>query len=100
MSDTPKRRDDARSPTPTVAAALGYERDRDAAPRVLAHGAGEIAATILARAAEHGIPIERDPDLLACLAPLRIGREIPVAAYVAVAQLLAFLYRRNRVADE
>jgi flagellar biosynthesis protein len=83
---------------PAQAAALGYDRDRDRAPRVLARGSGEIAQNILERAAAHGIPIERDPDLLACLAPLQVGQEIPVAAYTAVAHILAFLYAHNREA--
>ncbi len=77
------------------AAALGYSRDRDGAPRVLAKGGGDVAETILQHAREHGIPIERDPDLLQCLAPLRVGDEIPVEAYVAVAQILAFIYKVN-----
>lgn len=77
------------------AAALGYDRGRDQAPRVLAKGGGEVAANILARAEQHSVPIERDPDLLQCLGPLQVGAEIPVAAYEAVATILAFLYRKN-----
>jgi flagellar biosynthesis protein len=79
----------------TEAAAIGYDRARDRAPRVLAKGGGELAAEIVARAREHGIPIERDPDLLQCLAPLRVGAAVPVEAWVAVARILAFLYRQN-----
>jgi flagellar biosynthesis protein len=78
------------------AAALGYERNKDRAPRVLAQGRAQVAENILQRAAAHGIPIERDPDLLQCLEPLAVGSEIPLEAYVAVAQILAFLYQRNR----
>ena len=54
-----------------------------------------MAQNIIAKAEEHGIPIERDPDLLQCLTPLQIGNEIPVTAYVAVAEILAFLYTKN-----
>lgn len=77
------------------AAALGYDRGRDAAPRLLARGGGDVAANILARAEQHGVPIERDPDLLQCLGPLQVGADIPVEAYEAVAAILAFLYRKN-----
>jgi len=77
-------------------AAIGYDRGADRAPRVLARGRGELAARILEAAEEHGIPIERDPDLLACLGSLEIGEDIPVAAYQAVAEILAFLYAKNR----
>lgn len=87
-------RDDRRILT---AAALGYDRSSDQAPRLLAKGGGDVARNILAAAEEHGIPIERDPDLLQCLGPLAVGTEIPVAAYEAVAAILAFLYQQNGV---
>lgn len=86
-------RDDRRN---LQASALGYDRGRDRAPRVLARGGGDVARNIVAAAQQHGIPIERDPDLLQCLGPLAIGAEVPVAAYEAVAQILAFLYAQNR----
>lgn len=92
MSEADPLQDDA----DIEVAALGYDRGRDAAPRILARGRGEIARTILERAAAHDLPIERDPDLLQCLRPLRIGDEIPVEAYTAVAHILAFLYAQNR----
>lgn len=78
------------------AVALGYDRGADRAPRVLARGGGDVADRIVAAAQEHGIPIERDPDLLQCLKPLSCGEEIPVAAFEAVAGILAFLYAKNR----
>ena len=81
---------------PLYAAALGYDREEDDAPRLLARGGGDVAENIIAKAEEHGIPIERDPDLLQCLAPLQIGNEIPVTAFRAVAEILAFLYSKNR----
>ena len=88
-------RDDRRK---LAAAALGYDRAEDAAPRVLAKGGGEIAKAILALADEHDVPVERDPDLLQCLGPLAAGDEIPVGAYEAVAVILAFLYGKNQQA--
>ena len=81
---------------PLYAAALGYDREEDDAPRLLARGGGDVAENIIAKAEEHGIPIERDPDLLQCLAPLQIGNEIPVTAFRAVAEILAFLYSKNK----
>ena len=82
-------------PKNVKAAALGYDRGTDQAPRILARGGGDVAARILARAEEHGIPVEQDPDLLQCLGSLEVGCEIPVEAYAAVAQILAFLYQKN-----
>lgn len=80
---------------PTEVAALGFDRGVDPAPRLLARGKGEVAKRILEEAAAHGIPIERDPDLLQCLGSLQIGEDIPIEAYQAVAQVLAFLYEQN-----
>ena len=81
---------------PPRAVALGYDRGKDRAPRVLARGGGDVAARIVAAAKENGVPIERAPDLLECLKPLSCGEEIPVAAFEAVAGILSFLYRKNR----
>ena len=75
------------------ALALGYDPDRDQAPRVLAAGGGDVADRILRAAAEHGIPVREDPELLEVLAGLGVGEEVPPAAYQAVAEILAFIYR-------
>ena len=91
MPDTPRKQ-----PRKLTAAALGYDRGTEDAPRLLARGRGDVAERILARARDHDIPIEKDPDLLQCLGSLEIGQEIPVEAYAAVAQVLAFLYQKNQ----
>ncbi len=75
------------------AVALGYDPDRDQAPRVLAAGGGDVADRILRAAAEHGIPVREDPELLEVLAGLDVGEEVPPAAYQAMAEILAFIYR-------
>lgn len=90
--------DEPRAPR---AVALGYRPDRDAVPRVLARGAGPVAARILAAAEAHGVPVQRDADLLACLDAVDLGDEIPPAAYAAVAGVLAFLLEaRDRFAGD
>lgn len=89
-------RPEARHPSIPDVAALGYDRVADGAPRILARGRGEVAARILEAAEAHDIPVERDPDLLACLGRLEVGQEIPIAAYQAMAEILAFLYEQNR----
>ena len=80
---------------PTTAVALGYERGGDDLPRVLAKGRGAVAAQIIAVAEEHGIAIHRDEDLVEVLDRLEIDAPIPVAAFAAVAEILAHLYRLN-----
>lgn len=78
---------------PPVAVALQYQRRRDPAPRVVAKGEGEIAEKILELAREHGVAIKEDPDLAQLLAAVELETQIPVEAFVAVAEILAFIYR-------
>ena len=78
------------------AAALRYAKGEDAAPRLLAKGRGRVADRILEVARHHGIPIRQDRDLVQVLASLDLYQEIPPDLYKAVAEILAFLYSRNR----
>jgi flagellar biosynthesis protein len=75
------------------AAALRYDRDESPAPRVVARGDGLLAERILAIAREHNIPIHQDPALVNVLAQLDLDEQIPPALYLAIAEVLAFLYR-------
>lgn len=80
---------------PKKAAALRYDRERDDAPKVVAKGQGKIAQKIIELALKHDIPIKEDPDLIEVLSSLDIDEEIPSEIYVAVAELLAFVYSAN-----
>ena len=80
---------------PRRVVALRYERAEEAAPRVAAQGAGEVGERILELAAEHGIPVREDRDLLELLAACDLGESLPIELYGAVAEVLAFLYRVN-----
>jgi flagellar biosynthesis protein len=82
------------------AAALRYDRGKDSAPRIVAKGKGVVADKILEIARRHGIPIREDRELIRMLASLDLYREIPPDLYKAVAEILAFLYSRNRGAGE
>jgi flagellar biosynthesis protein len=77
-------------PDPNVTAALKYTGD--GAPKVVAAGKGHIAASILERAHEAGVPVHRDPELASALAQLALGEEIPEQMWTAVAQVLAWAY--------
>lgn len=77
------------------AVALKYDREKDDAPKVKARGQGRVAEKIIELAREHGIPIHDDPDLVEVLASLDIDQEVPPEVYVAVAELLAFVYSSN-----
>lgn len=81
---------------PQKAVALKYDRGQDTAPRVVGKGKGLLAEKILQIAKEHGIPIHEDADLTEILSRLDLSQEIPPAAYLAVAEILAFVYRANQ----
>jgi flagellar biosynthesis protein len=78
---------------PDLAIALRYDPEGDDAPRVAAKGRGAIAAQIVAVARDHGIAVRRDRSLAQLLGALEIDSPIPVAAFAAVAEILAHLYR-------
>ncbi len=88
-------------PTRTGAVALRYHPQApylDLAPRLVAKGEGLLADRILLLARQNGIPIERDPNLLAALQPLEVDRVLPPELFKAVAIMLAALYRANGMA--
>lgn len=78
-----------------VAVALRYEAERGA-PRVVARGAGAVAAKIRAVAAEEQVPLVRDVPLARTLyRSTKVGQEIPPELFAAVAQVLAFVLSRR-----
>ena len=85
-------------PVRSSAIALRYAPEapfKDLAPRLIAKAEGLLADRIVALAIQHGIPVARDPDLLAALAPLEVDQIIPPDLFKAVAIMLAALYRAN-----
>jgi flagellar biosynthesis protein len=79
------------------AVALKYEREKDQAPRIVAKGKGLIADQIMALAKEYNVPLYEDKNLVQVLETLEIDTDIPSELYQAVAQVLAFIYRLNKV---
>jgi len=78
-----------------MAVALAY-RQGDTAPKVVARGRGLIAEAIIARAREHGVYVHESRELVAMLMQVELDQHIPPALYLAVAELLAWLYRLER----
>lgn len=72
--------------------AVALQWDREHAPRITATGSGLTAEEILRIADEHGVPLQQDPALTEALAQIPLGDEIPPALYVAVAEVLAFVF--------
>lgn len=76
------------------AVALQYIPEKMAAPIVLAKGRGILAEKIKREARWHEIPIVENPPLARTLyRTVEIGASIPAKLYVAVAEVLAFIYR-------
>jgi flagellar biosynthesis protein len=81
-------------PRPT-AVALAYNADAPA-PRVVAKGRGLIADAIIERARQAGVYVHESRELVALLMQVDLDRQIPPQLYVAVAELLAWVYRLER----
>ena len=78
-----------------VAVALRYQPETGA-PKVVARGAGAIAARIRERAAEERVPLVRDVPLARALySSTRVGQSIPPELFAAVASVLAFVISRR-----
>ena len=77
------------------ATALRCRSQEDEAPKAAAKGKGRIADKILGLAQEYGAPIKEDPDLVEVLAQIELDQEIPPEVYLAVAEILSFIYRSD-----
>lgn len=76
------------------AVALRYEPLKSGAPRVVAKGADLLAAQIRTLARANGVPVIEAPTLARALyRGVKLDQEIPAALYLAVAQLLAYVYQ-------
>ncbi|MBT2145230.1 MULTISPECIES: flagellar biosynthesis protein FlhB [unclassified Rhodanobacter] len=83
------------------AVALRYDDGRMGAPRVIAKGVDVLAQQIRLVAGSHRIPLVEAPPLARALyATTELGREIPAALYVAVAQVLAYVYQLKQAAAQ
>lgn len=76
-----------------VAVALAYGQNTGSAPKVVAKGRGLIAQAIIKRARENGVFVHESEDLVGLLMKVELDQEIPPQLYLAVAELLAWLYR-------
>ncbi|NNM68537.1 MAG: flagellar biosynthesis protein [Gallionella sp.] len=74
------------------AVAMTYGNFPDA-PKVVAKGRGLIAQAIIERARQHGIYVHESEELVGMLMQVELDQQIPPALYLAVAELLAWLYR-------
>ncbi|OGU22283.1 MAG: flagellar biosynthesis protein FlhB [Hydrogenophilales bacterium RIFOXYD1_FULL_62_11] len=85
------------TPDPKRAAAAIAYRDGDGAPRVVAKGRGILADTIIDKARASGVYVHESRELLALLMQIDLDSHIPPQLYIAVAELLAWLYQLEQL---
>ncbi|TAL91379.1 MAG: flagellar biosynthesis protein FlhB [Candidimonas sp.] len=81
------------------AVAITYDKN-DSAPRVVAKGYGTLAETIIRTAHEHGLYVHESPELVGLLMQVDLDRHIPPQLYLAIAELLAWLYKLEAGKDK
>lgn len=77
------------------AVALSYDPVTKRAPRVVAKGRGAVAEQIVELAFANGVKVREDADLAEVLQAVELDSPIPIEAFAAVAEIVAFLYRAN-----
>ncbi|MGD9582032.1 MAG: flagellar biosynthesis protein FlhB [Vampirovibrionia bacterium] len=96
MSEVPKADVVVTNPT-HFAVALKYDVKVAPAPMVVAKGVDLVAKRIKDRAKEHKVPIVENKPLARSLYKLvEINRMVPEELFVAVAEILAYIYKKNK----
>ena len=79
------------------AIALKYDVAENTAPVVVAKGQGIIADNILEAAKKNYVPVYQNKALTQMLMAIEIDREIPPDLYQAVAEVLSYVYRADKL---
>ncbi len=82
-------------PKRQTAVALKDGTDRGEIPVISAAGRGKIAEKILQIAFDNGIKVREDSALAEMLAKIELDSPIPSEAFMAVAEILSYVYRAN-----
>lgn len=92
MQEVPKATVVITNPT-HFAVALLYKKEETSAPKIIAKGAGVVAAKIREVAVQHRVPLVEDKPLARALYKLDLNSYIPEELYKAVAKILAYIYK-------
>ncbi|OGC08037.1 flagellar biosynthesis protein FlhB [candidate division WOR-1 bacterium RIFOXYD2_FULL_36_8] len=96
MSSVPQADVVVTNPT-HVACAVKYEQNKMKAPRLMAKGMRKHAEKIRQIAEEHEIPVvENEPLARSIYRTTKVGQEIPRELYQAVAEVLAYIYKKKK----
>jgi flagellar biosynthesis protein len=82
-------------PDRLTAVAIQDGTEKGDLPVISAAGRGKIAEQILALAYENDIKVRSDADLAEILAKIELESPIPSEAFMAVAEVLSYVYRAN-----
>lgn len=82
-------------PKNQTAVAITASDDPTLLPRITAAGRGKLAEQILQLAFENGINVREDSALAEMLASVELDSPIPSEAFIAVAEVLSYVYRAN-----
>jgi flagellar biosynthesis protein len=84
-----------KKPKIQTAVAITTGTEEDAMPRISAAGRGKLAEQILQLAFDQGIKVREDSALAEMLAKIELDSPIPSDAFLAVAEVLAYVYKAN-----
>ena len=82
-------------PKNPIAVAVEDARHERDVPRITAAGRGKIAEQILQLAYENGIKVREDSTLAEMLATIELDSPVPSEAFMAVAEILSYVYKAN-----
>lgn len=92
ISDNKKAEESRRA---AAVALKKYGIGEEAIPKIVAAGYGKLAERIVDLAFQNGVKVREDADLARLLAAIELDSEIPSEALVAVAEILAYVYKAN-----
>lgn len=79
-----------------TATALHYQPGaEDIAPVILAQESGDLAQQLIQIAQAKGVPVQEDASLASLLSAAGVGEEIPIEAFLIVAELFRHLYQEQ-----
>lgn len=84
-----------KKPKNQTAVAITGGQSEDDVPRITAAGRGKLAEQILQLAFANGIKVREDSALAEMLAKVELDSPIPSEAFLAVAEVLAYVYKAN-----
>lgn len=97
ITDTPT---EPERTVPAVSKAVAIAHERGEVPTVVASGKGAVAEQILQIAFDRGIKVRQDAELVDVLSLVEIDSPIPLEAFAAVAEILAYVYQANAGAKQ